>query len=159
MDLDVAQGSGKKHTSGDDGSLRDAVLRGVIPKSPRVVALWEGGEAHAAAPLDHAITIGRAPTCDLCIAHRSVSRLHAKLYPARGGFSIEDLGSANGTWVQGELVAPGTRAPVTFGDVVEIAGTILTLQEAAVLSPASVDTPPATPTPFDPVETIRKGSI
>ncbi|WP_394826847.1 FHA domain-containing protein [Pendulispora albinea] len=152
----MVRGSGKKHASRDDQALHDAVSRGLIPKCPRLVVLWEGGEAHAAAPTEGAVTIGRDPTCDLYIAHRSVSRVHAKLHAIRGGFCIEDLGSTNGTWVQGEAVPPGTRSPVTFGDVVEIGGTLLTLQEAELFTSPSVEKPASTESPNDPTVTVRK---
>ena len=104
--------------------------RTLFPKSPCVVVLWEGGRARILAPRRGALTIGRGPSCGLVVDHRSVSRVHAKLHVDMDGFSIEDLGSSNGTRVQGEQVAAGTRAPIVFGDVVEIGETLLTLQES-----------------------------
>ncbi len=102
----------------------------LVPKSPCVVVLWEGGRAIALTPRSGTLTIGRGPSCDLVVDHRSVSRLHAKLHVDDDGFSIEDLGSSNGTRVQGEQVASGGRVVIMFGDVVEIGETLLTLQEA-----------------------------
>jgi len=94
-----------------------------------VVVLWDGGQALAPAPRDTLLTIGRGPNCDLVVDHRSVSRVHAKLHAVSGRFWIEDLGSSNGTRVQGEQIAPGTRAAIGYGDVVEIGDTLLTLLE------------------------------
>ncbi|HSK81587.1 MAG TPA: adenylate/guanylate cyclase domain-containing protein [Thermoanaerobaculia bacterium] len=63
---------------------------------------------------------GRAVTCDLAIQDPTVSRLHAELEAADSGLRIRDLGSTNGTYVNGErvgaaLVPAGTR--ITFGKV------------------------------------------
>src|SRR5690349_14554494 len=63
---------------------------------------------------------GRAVTCDLAIQDPTVSRLHAELAAADSGLRIRDLGSTNGTYVNGErvgaaLVSAGTR--ITFGKV------------------------------------------
>jgi hypothetical protein len=49
--------------------------------------------------------IGRAPDCGLVISHPSVSRRHARLVVSDEGWSIEDLGSANGVRIDGVPVA------------------------------------------------------
>lgn len=46
-------------------------------------------------------TIGRAPECDLVLPDRSVSRAHAMIVLSASGATIRDLGSRNGTWVNG----------------------------------------------------------
>jgi len=68
-----------------------------------------------------AVNIGRADYNDLVIADPSVSTTHAKLQRRDGLWVITDLGSTNGTFVEGEPVvgetdlAPGTT--IRFGDV------------------------------------------
>lgn len=57
------------------------------------------------------ITIGRAPDCNQVIDHPMVSGHHAQLTMKEGGWLLEDLGSANGTFLNGERVA----APVMIG--------------------------------------------
>jgi len=67
------------------------------------------------------VNIGRADYCDLVIPDDSVSSQHAKLTRREGIWVLTDLGSTNGTLVDGEKVegevplAPG--AFVRFGDV------------------------------------------
>lgn len=64
------------------------------------------------------VVIGRARDCDLVIDDPRVSRRHAALVVRHGELWIEDLGSTNGTTVDGESVhvrpiAPGEE--VRFG--------------------------------------------
>jgi pSer/pThr/pTyr-binding forkhead associated (FHA) protein len=67
------------------------------------------------------VNIGRADYCDIMIPDDSVSSQHAKLTRREGVWVLTDLGSTNGTLVDGEKVegdiplAPG--AFVRFGDV------------------------------------------
>ena len=62
-------------------------------------------------------TIGRTRDCDLCLADLSVSRMHALLVRREEGWVLSDLGSHNGTRLNGWLV----REPVQVraGDRVE----------------------------------------
>ena len=48
--------------------------------------------------------IGRDPTCDIVISDRQVSRHHIRLSPTTSGILLEDLGSKNGTHINGELL-------------------------------------------------------
>jgi hypothetical protein len=50
------------------------------------------------------LVLGRDPDCDVVIAVPAVSSRHARLAWQGGQLVIEDLGSANGTWVSGERV-------------------------------------------------------
>ena len=47
------------------------------------------------------ITIGRDPSCEVFLNDRTVSRRHAHLSLRDGKAFVEDLGSLNGTWVDG----------------------------------------------------------
>lgn len=49
-------------------------------------------------------TIGRGPSVDLAFADAEMSQQHAALEFADGGFRVCDLGSTNGTYVNGALV-------------------------------------------------------
>jgi len=63
--------------------------------------------------LTGAMILGRQQDCDICIPSEEISRQHAKLKVVPAGIMVEDLGSANGTFindkrVQGsELLKPG----------------------------------------------------
>jgi VWFA-related protein len=62
--------------------------------------------------------VGRAEENDLVLQSPLVSRRHARIECADGEFRLLDMGSANGTYVNGERV---TDAPLTVGDVVRFA--------------------------------------
>jgi pSer/pThr/pTyr-binding forkhead associated (FHA) protein len=68
-------------------------------------------------------TIGRGEENDLQVNSTSVSREHAELARASGGFQLRDLGSTNGTAVNGREI---TEAVLQDGDAVRIADVELT---------------------------------
>src|SRR5438105_13357863 len=47
------------------------------------------------------VVIGRSPEAAIIIESRAISRRHARLTTTSGGVTIEDLGSKNGTFVDG----------------------------------------------------------
>ncbi len=72
--------------------------------------------------LDGETTIGRGAGCGVSIDDAHVSKLHARLSPDGGEWMLEDLGSTNGTVLDGDPVSrptpirPGSR--ITIGEVV-----------------------------------------
>ena len=54
-------------------------------------------------------TLGRAPGCGVQIDDVRVSKLHARLFFHDGAWYLEDLGSTNGTQLDGEAVVGPTR--------------------------------------------------
>jgi hypothetical protein len=71
-------------------------------------------------------TIGRTRECDLCLPDLSVSRMHALLVRREDGWLLSDLGSHNGTRLNGWLV----REPVPLhpGDRVEFGSMAFIIQ-------------------------------
>lgn len=65
------------------------------------------------------IIVGRDMECDIMIPNRQVSRKHARLTVTRSGATIEDLGSKNGTHLNGSLVSDPEM--LKDGDVIQIA--------------------------------------
>ena len=64
-----------------------------------------------------------APGLDLTpylAADQGVSRLHSVLIPMSEGLCIADLGSKNGTWINGQFLEPGRRHQLVPGDRVEL---------------------------------------
>jgi len=54
------------------------------------------------------MSVGRSSDCDICIPIEEISRNHAKLQSGSDGVVVEDLASANGTFVNDQRVHAGT---------------------------------------------------
>jgi len=54
------------------------------------------------------VTIGRQASCAIVIADNNISRVHARFRAGDNGWTIEDLGSTNGTKVNGVLITEPT---------------------------------------------------
>ncbi|ATB32425.1 adventurous gliding motility protein GltG [Melittangium boletus] len=95
------------------------------------------------------IKIGRLASAHLCLEDDKVSRIHSVIEVASdGSLSIIDMGSVEGTYVNGKRVNKGQ---LSFGDEIKVGGTTIRLEDttaiaAANLSVAAASTSP-TPTP------------
>lgn len=70
-------------------------------------------------PLSQTIVLGREASCDVVVADRQISRFHARITPTTEGVILEDLGSKNGTHLNGiPLTAP---VVLQDGDLVSVA--------------------------------------
>lgn len=82
-------------------------------------------------------SVGRADEADWRIASSEASRQHAEIYRDGPLWLIRDLGSRNGTFVDGQRV---TRAPIGPGSVLRVGGSVgvLTDEPAAPLEPVGL---------------------
>src|SRR5439155_14661118 len=82
--------------------------------------VWErDGRVEKVRVPDEGLTIGRKPSpygASYCTVNSAVSRLHCRLARLGDGWFIEDLGSQNGTNINGELAEGPT--PLRAGDVI-----------------------------------------
>ncbi len=74
----------------------------------------DDGRAHT---LEGLTTIGRHDDCDITLSDPAISRRHAEVRPALGGYLLIDLGSTNGTLVND---APALHHVLEDGDLVRI---------------------------------------
>jgi adenylate cyclase len=72
------------------------------------------------------VTLGRSKNSDLPLKDITVSRHHAEIRKTEKGYLILDLGSYNGTGLNGKLIQ---TAPLHFGDRVQLGSTRLTFLE------------------------------
>ena len=88
------------------------------------------------------VLIGRGADCDVPVNDSSISRHHARLEVGES-ITLEDLGSTNGTRIQGRRIERGDRSDVSLGVVFELGSATFVLQKAHGLEPAKQ----ALPTP------------
>jgi len=84
--------------------------------------------------------IGRGHECKLRISSGQVSRRHCVIKVADTGVSVRDLGSANGTRLNGEAIAAETDVPVMAGSTVAVGPLKFVVQFAAPRTAADEDT-------------------
>lgn len=118
-----------------NGSFRLIVRRG--PQPNQVYELNKG-----------IITIGRDITNDIVINDPEVSRHHARLTQTGAGYTLEDLGSTNGTFVNGQRLT-GAR-PLANGDMVGMGETVTLAYEA--MSPVAYVDPRRASTMVSPAQ-------
>jgi ABC-type multidrug transport system ATPase subunit/pSer/pThr/pTyr-binding forkhead associated (FHA) protein len=88
------------------------------------------GELNLAQLQTGVITIGRTPDNQIVVPHPQVSSRHAQIVRQGEALFIEDLRSANGTFVRGARVPPGQRVPIQNGEKVQIGPMPLLVQIA-----------------------------
>jgi len=97
--------------------------------SPSKLALVEPDQDRGALfPLDAELTIGRATGCAVALATDTfVSQVHARVFRRGADYWVEDLGSTNGTFVNGRKI--DGAVPVRRGDRVQVGRSVLELQK------------------------------
>ena len=111
----------------------------------------EGALAGQRFELEGARTIGREGA-DITIEDDQVSRTHARVSVAGDTVTIEDLGSTNGTFVNGEKIeGAATLAP---GDTVRIGTTTFALEAEAQAEPEPEPEPERAPAIPEPAVTV-----
>ena len=106
-----------------------------------MLVLQRGSESSRVWPLDRtrSITIGRNDDCDIVLPDRQVSRYHARVQWRGDHFEVEDLGSKNGTHVNGADVIEPTS--LRDGDEIQVALRFkMAFVDAGATAPLSLDT-------------------
>lgn len=84
------------------------------------------------------LLIGRDPGNNIEVPLPEVSRQHAQVIPSGTGYTVEDLNSANGTYLRGRKISPRQQVSLANGDVVRIgdrAGNSVSLTYLEATSP------------------------
>jgi pSer/pThr/pTyr-binding forkhead associated (FHA) protein len=92
------------------------------------LVVQEGPGSGSEHPIDGEVTLGRDHTADLVLDDPGISRRHATVRADAGKVTVEDLGSSNGTFVNGERIRG--EVELAGGDEVQIGGVVFTVEGA-----------------------------
>jgi transcriptional regulator with GAF, ATPase, and Fis domain len=101
------------HVVPEDGSV-EASTRAVHPPETKVgiqIVVLSGSAKGTSHPLGEKLRVGKAQDNDLVLSDDTVSRHHCELTRANDGVHVRDLGSTNGTRVQGARVSEAIVQP------------------------------------------------
>ena len=87
------------------------------------------------------LTLGRDRTSDIPLADNMVSRRHARLRVSPQGVEVEDLGSTNGTFVNGQRLAPAVARRLQAGDRLGLGTKLVLRVQAATTMPRQAPGP------------------
>ncbi|OGQ11196.1 MAG: hypothetical protein A2138_06570 [Deltaproteobacteria bacterium RBG_16_71_12] len=108
---------------GDEWSFRTLSTRTLRDAAGKVEAVLDASfvvyalkKARPDGPFRNTILVGRSRTNDVCLAHSSVSKLHARIRADdRGALFLSDAGSSNGTSVDGVQLKPEQEHALASG--------------------------------------------
>ncbi|MGA8113167.1 MAG: FHA domain-containing protein [Actinocatenispora sp.] len=101
-----------------DADVVPTRLAGSLPPGTALLVVRRGPNAGARFLLDHDVTTsGRHPDSDIFLDDVTVSRRHAEFHREAGVFTVRDVGSLNGTYVNRERVETAT---LSNGDEVQV---------------------------------------
>ena len=131
-----------------------------------VLEVIEGGQSGVQVPLNGEVAIGRDQSMQLSLEDDQASRHHARVYLQGAKAVVEDLGSANGTYVNDQpaaaprLLSPGDRIRVgmtvielrTGQDVARRPSAVLPVPQVTAVRPAVLQ--PAAPEDLAPAQVV-----
>ena len=103
-------------------SVAAEVIEGPDGMAPAELVLPGGGRVHIEA---EPVVIGRMPECAVVLSDPNVSRRHAEVVRVNEAFVVRDLGSTNGTKLNG---APIREGYLTTGDNITVGSTTLVFE-------------------------------
>lgn len=89
----------------------------------RLVIVEPAARAGAEFALGPEITVGRAGGCSIVLDEQYVSQVHCRIFIRDGSVFAEDLGSTNGTWVNGSRAVG--QMPARLGDRIQIGNVVM----------------------------------
>jgi len=103
--------------------VRSSRARRKQATATRIVVVEPPARQGAEFALGPELTVGRAPGCSMVFDEQFVSQVHARMFVRDGGVFVEDLGSTNGTWVNGSRVVG--QMPARPGDRIQVGNVVM----------------------------------
>ena len=119
-----------------------------------LVAVLDGAEGGRRIRIAERLTVGRGDDAGLVVDDPEISRAHAVFAVTPRGLEIQDLGSLNGTWVNGERIASPTL--VGPGDAIKIGTTMI---EVLSIGRGAAQVERAAATPVEAKDELRPVSV
>ncbi len=121
--------------TGKKASLRLAIPSEIIEAldaffTPRLVGVMPSGDKIEAVLNHHETEIGKAPHNRLVLSDPTVSSTHAIVLERDGGYNIVDLGSSNGTFINGRRLGNESHI-LQHGDKIQLGQALLTFRNPA----------------------------
>ena len=102
-----------------------------------LAALWDAGSVMHELPELGIVEIGRGENATIRIDDGSISRRHAKILLAADEMRVEDLGSSNGTVLDGKRLQPGAPETLRPGATLVLGKVTVVVRDPRYRSPAS----------------------
>ncbi len=126
LEEDVAQRIGScVVTVGNTATTPREPIAQQLAVKPAAVVLADGSRHLLDGDL---VTIGRQASCTIVIADNNISRVHARFRAGDNAWTIEDLGSTNGTKVNGVLITEPTL--LSHGQLIALGSLQLHFEQA-----------------------------
>jgi two-component system cell cycle response regulator len=101
----------------DQSALLEGVTKPIAPKAHVLLRMDGSNVGQVYSLQSQQLTIGRLASNGLCVDQEGISRRHARLAFIDGAYHLEDLNSANGTFVGAERVK---RHVLRHGDLIQL---------------------------------------
>jgi len=92
---------------------------------PHISVLYPEEDRQIAQIPETGLLIGRSSFCDLCLKDEFVSANHCRISLENEVFFLEDLGSTNGTFINGEQI--DRKSPLEAGQNVQVGVTVFSI--------------------------------
>mgnify|MGYP001233312750 CR=1 FL=1 len=122
-----------------------------------LITMRTGPAAGQSFQLKEESTVGRDLACEISLSDPEISRKHARFFTREDNIYVEDLGSTNGTFLNGERIASPQQ--LRIGDVITLGESVAMVFDkvagdvdlaATLTQPPQVEVTPPTPVPLHP---------
>jgi diguanylate cyclase (GGDEF)-like protein len=121
----------------DEGArVREELYRSIREDRRPVLVVIAGSDVGVRRKLDRNLAVGRAPTADFILTDAGISWLHCRFEDRGGAWAVVDLGSTNGTAVNGKKVPEQLLHP---NDRISIGRTVVRFEEQDAVEAAYDD--------------------